>query len=368
MMASWHRQKSMKRQVMAEEESTTPSRDVLTMTEDEAVSGIMGIFSDTTEQAQDTDKQADIAEDETLEVSDDDLEDKEQSKEGDKDEPEEVESATFDEVAESLGLSPEEASDRIIVKVKVDGEESEVPLSELRTGYQREASYTRKSQALAEDKKRVETSLEAMSNANAYVQAAAMASPWAQVVESIDKQIQETNWDQLEADDPHEATLTHNRLTRNRQNAAKHAQQFDEQVKEIVGHMQQAHNKVLADEFNALRTGYGWSEEVAMQKRDQLKDYLIKEYGFSDAALGNIKFASMGKALYELMELKTQQSTKDSAQKKRVRKKLRVLKPGPSTSKKETKRARYKQLEKRAKQVQTDEAWAEALAERMGFN
>jgi len=40
--------------------------------------------------------------------------------------------------------------------VKVDGEESQVSLSELQDGYQRQADYTRKTQELAEERQRLQ--------------------------------------------------------------------------------------------------------------------------------------------------------------------------------------------------------------------
>jgi len=46
--------------------------------------------------------------------------------------------------------------------VKVDGEEFEVTLDELRNGYQRQADYTRKAQSLAEQRKAYEANLEAV--------------------------------------------------------------------------------------------------------------------------------------------------------------------------------------------------------------
>ena len=46
--------------------------------------------------------------------------------------------------------------------VKIDGEEVEVNLDELRNGYQQQADYTRKSQSLAEQRKAYEANLQAV--------------------------------------------------------------------------------------------------------------------------------------------------------------------------------------------------------------
>jgi hypothetical protein len=55
-------------------------------------------------------------------------------------------------------------------KVKVDGEELEVPLDELLAGYQRQSDYTRKTQALAEERKRIEQAAEMVKNPSGQAQ------------------------------------------------------------------------------------------------------------------------------------------------------------------------------------------------------
>lgn len=57
--------------------------------------------------------------------------------------------------AEPTYFDPTQYADQI-VKVKVDGEELEVPLAEAIQGYQRQADYTRKTQALAQDREYIE--------------------------------------------------------------------------------------------------------------------------------------------------------------------------------------------------------------------
>lgn len=67
--------------------------------------------------------------------------------------------------------SDEEQSREQKFKVRVDGEEQEVTASELIAGYQRGADYTRKTQALAEDRRRVDAvGRQAMAERGAYTQ------------------------------------------------------------------------------------------------------------------------------------------------------------------------------------------------------
>ena len=86
--------------------------------------------------------------------------------------------------------------------VKVDGEEFEVSLEELRDGYQRQADYTRKSQSLAEQRKTYEANLQAVQEER---------NKYAQVLDQMSnqqsyelKQFEDINWKELKDDDPME--------------------------------------------------------------------------------------------------------------------------------------------------------------------
>ena len=73
-------------------------------------------------------------------------------------EPEELEEVEEVEVEEEEDYQETPSS----YTVKVDGEEFEVSLDELRNGYQRQADYTRKSQSLAEQRKTYEANIQAV--------------------------------------------------------------------------------------------------------------------------------------------------------------------------------------------------------------
>tara|TARA_R110002020_G_scaffold461166_2_gene679981 strand:- start:96 stop:851 length:756 start_codon:yes stop_codon:yes gene_type:complete len=65
-----------------------------------------------------------------------------------------TESASADNLDSSVEVQQEPAGDSYTVKV--DGSEEQVSLSELRDGYQRQSDYTRKTQELASERKRLE--------------------------------------------------------------------------------------------------------------------------------------------------------------------------------------------------------------------
>ncbi len=118
-------------------------------------------------------------------------------------EAEEEVSEEFEE-AEEYEIADEEAPTETpqAYTVKVDGEEFEVSLDELRDGYQRQSDYTRKSQSLAEQRKAYEANLQAVQNER---------NQYAQVLEQMSEnqnyqlqQFEDINWKELKDDDPME--------------------------------------------------------------------------------------------------------------------------------------------------------------------
>jgi hypothetical protein len=118
-------------------------------------------------------------------------------------EAEEEVSEEFEE-AEEYEVADEEAPTETpqAYTVKVDGEEFEVSLDELRDGYQRQSDYTRKSQSLAEQRKAYEANLQAVQNER---------NQYAQVLEQMSEnqnyqlqQFEDINWKELKDDDPME--------------------------------------------------------------------------------------------------------------------------------------------------------------------
>ena len=86
--------------------------------------------------------------------------------------------------------------------VKVDGEEVEVNLDELRNGYQRQADYTRKSQSLAEQRKAYEANLQAVQQERS--QYATLLGNMAQNQNAELQRFANTDWADLKETDPME--------------------------------------------------------------------------------------------------------------------------------------------------------------------
>jgi len=116
----------------------------------------------------------------------------------------EAEAETEDYDSDSLEVDaeeePEETSPRY--SVKIDGEEFEVTLEELRSGYQRQADYTRKSQSLAEQRKAYEANINAVQQERQ--QYAQVLGQMANAQNAELQKYQEIDWRQLKEDDPME--------------------------------------------------------------------------------------------------------------------------------------------------------------------
>jgi hypothetical protein len=87
--------------------------------------------------------------------------------------PEEEIQAAEEVVEDSADSEPEYSEEEVVeeqpkpkYKAKVDGEEIEVEIDELINGYQRTADYTKKSQALAEQRKAIEAERQHLEQVN----------------------------------------------------------------------------------------------------------------------------------------------------------------------------------------------------------
>jgi hypothetical protein len=88
------------------------------------------------------------------------------------------------------------------LKVKVDGQEIEVPLEELKAGYSRTADYTRKTMALAEERKQIEHRAESLEQDRSQYQA--VLEVWKQQLDASLGQEPEENLARLRQQNPAE--------------------------------------------------------------------------------------------------------------------------------------------------------------------
>jgi hypothetical protein len=174
---------------MSDNLATVESESTAGMTVAQAAKAFESMFAEPGEQAE-TKAQTDEAQAESDDVGDAETDAEEQG-EGSED----VEaSSESDEDAQEQ----EQSSEPPKFTVKIDGKEQEVELNELINGYQRTADYTRKTQALAEQRKAAEAELNAVREER---------QTYAQLLTALQQQIQQQqenpiDMESLYRDDP----------------------------------------------------------------------------------------------------------------------------------------------------------------------
>jgi hypothetical protein len=199
-------------------------------------------------------------------------------------------------------------------KVKASGEEVEVELDELIKGYQQGADYTKKSQALAEQRKAIEAERQHLE----YVKQERQA--YAQKLQALDsflsQQNQGVNLDVLKETDPigyavavAEQSQREKQLAvvRNEQQRLAQQQQSEQQAS-LQNHLRQESEK-LTSLIPELATPQG--DAV----RKQIRDY-AKSIGWTDQELGQLYDSRAVVTLYNGMKYQQLQKSKPEVNKK----------------------------------------------------
>jgi len=240
----------------------------------------------------------------------------------------EAEEAEYEaEEAEASEESYEEPQQTPKYRVKVDNEEMEVDVDELIKGYSRTSDYTKKTQALAEQRKAIEAE-------KAKVQdAARLRDQYAQrlqVIEQMLTQSPQENLAELKETDPigyavkmAEQVEREKQLAAVRQERAQLAQrQQYEQQERLKAHLSQEAERLqaaipeMADEVKG---------EVV---RKEIKDF-ARSIGFSEQELSQVYDHRAVLTLYKAMQYDKLQKSKPATA-KRVAEAPKTLRPGPA--------------------------------------
>lgn len=194
--------------------------------------------------------------------------------------------------------------------VRVDGEEVEVTIDELLSGYSRTQDYTRKTMALADQRKALESELESIRQERTQL---------AQVLEQIDvqDQEQEPNWDQLYQQDPQQWLIQREvwRERQERKRALVEEKQRLLQAREAD--KQRVISEFVAQERDKLvEVLPQWRDEkVAKADKAKVAEY-AKKIGFTDQEIGQFYDHRAVSTLYKAMKFDELQSGKPKAAKK----------------------------------------------------
>lgn len=197
------------------------------------------------------------------------------------------EGSSEEEETEDVGATDdeqEELSDDTLVTVKIDGKTQQIPLKEAIAGYQRKADYSKKTMALAEERRTVEAEKHEVGVARTYY-GQRLAELEAQLVQFVP---QEPNWEELHREDPINYPIIRDqwrdhkeRLARTQAERAHLEQQMMVEEQRRLGMMVDEGMKYLKDQNPEWRDDEKWSKA-----KQQLREY-GKKVGYTEQELSN---------------------------------------------------------------------------------
>lgn len=231
----------------------------------------------------------------------------------------EVEDTSAEEFSEDSEYDPETGSEETneddnegssqTYTVRVDGEEVQVTIDELLSGYSRTQDYTRKTMALADQRKSLETELDQIRQERAQL---------TQVLEQIDvqDQEQEPNWEALYQQDPQQWAVQREmwRTKQERKRALVEEKQRLLQAQEsdkqrIVAQFVEQERGKLAEVLPQWR-----DEKVAKAEKAKVADY-AKKIGFTDQEIAQFYDHRAVTTLYKAMKFDELNGGKPKAKK-----------------------------------------------------
>jgi len=232
-------------------------------------------------------------------------------------------------------------------RVKAAGEEKEVTLDELIKSYQLGTDYTKKSQAVAEERKAVEAERQRVEEAR---QLRDQYAERLQIIEQMLNQQPETeNLDYLKETDPigyavkvAEISQREKQLAQVQAERQRIAQQQDQERQQQLSSVVQAEARKLAEAI----PDYADPQKGEAMRRE-LREFGVKA-GFSDQELANVYDSRAVLTLWKAMQYDKLQSAKPGITKK-VSEAPKVIKPGVSQPR-DSQGDELRKLKARAKQ------------------
>jgi len=218
-------------------------------------------------------------------------------------------------------------------RVKVDGEEVEVPLDELLKGYSRTADYTRKTQAIAEARKAAEVEM---------AQAREERQRYAQTLQVLEAQLRsaqppDIDWDKLYQENPLEWVRQRELVrTRQEQQAWVDNQRRALAEKQALEEQQAAEQTLESERAKLLEQLPEWRDATkARAEKAKIVSYATERLGFTADEISDLYDARAVLALRKAM-LYDELMTRQKDLRPKIQQKARPMKAGvsvPVTSK-----------------------------------
>lgn len=303
----------------------------------------------------DSDPPADQGEEADESVSADEDRDESQDEPGDDDEsgddePEPITLETIDDVAQALGVDPNDLLANLKMRIKVNGEERLVSLAEAQKGQQLEADYRRKTTELAEQRKALEQ--EVTQRQTLYQQQAAEAAHVLQLAEHVlVGNLNAPEMVQLRQVNPAEWVARREEANQKLaaiQQARQHvANQWQQQQQVAALEQKRQLEELVAQERQVLATKVDpqtWTPDTSAK----LASFLMNTYGFSEDDVGSVYNHRL--ILLALDAMKGRESAAKATEvKQKVSKLPPVQKPGAKQTKIQVQANKLAELKARAR-------------------
>jgi hypothetical protein len=265
------------------------------------------------------------------------VEDTEEAEEVEEEAPEseeeegQAEEETEEEVAEEEEFDVV-AEEDLKYTIKVDGEELEVGIDELKNGYQRQADYTRKSQALAEQRKETEAIQSERMQLEQERQMYANGLQMLQEQQSAKlKDFDSVEWEALKAEDPYQYMIKKDEYRDAQERITNLVQEQQAVQQEQAQQAQQARAHFVQQEYSRLVAALPeWNDSKSTIKKD-VQDYAISS-GFLPEEVSQLADHRSILVIKKAMEY-DKLTTKVAPKKKAVKKVPKVQKSGRGNSK-----------------------------------
>jgi hypothetical protein len=222
----------------------------------------------------------------------------------------------------------QELPDDVTVKVKVDGEEVEVTLAELRNGYSRTSDYTRKAQALAEERKAFQGEAETIRQERAQ---------YAELLPLLQQQLMqqasaEPDWDTLYNEDPIEAARLERQWRKSREEQSYRFQAIQAEQQRLAQEAASDQVKAIQAFVEAERAKLPdvipeWkNQETMVREAKELRDWAISQ-GLTEQEVESLRQANHVALIRKAM-LYDKGRTKVQQAKNAPKKASKVIRPG----------------------------------------
>ena len=285
------------------------------------------------------DSQEQTASEETKATSDEEV--VEETKEAEEVEEEAPESEEEGQAEEETEEEVEEEEFEVVAEedlkytIKVDGEEYEVGIDELKDGYQRQADYTRKSQALAEQRKETENIQSERQQLEQERQMYANGLQMLQEQQTAKLQdFDKVDWETLKQEDPYAYMIKKDEYRDAQERVTNVAQQQQHIQNEQMQQAQQAKTHFIQQEYTRLIEALPEWEDKGSTIKEDVRKYAA-EVGFLPDEINQLADHRSVLVIKKAMEF-DKLTKKVSPKKKAVKTVPKVQKTGRGNSKEDT--------------------------------